>query len=227
MHEYDHSWDLRNFPGVRKLRLDVDPLDYEYSFRFKNIPPLLHEFELHDHPLPSPLVMREIAQTFRNLHTLRLSQNSVWCGLCNTCNVASFKATPSSITYKNGTGLPVSSFMLGLSIVHTNLDRFLEKHYSQFLAPLEQLHTVLLTVGFDTDGHTTIDTEDDSMWCGECDQCMSLMYADEAFRIEWIERKRDPQPKPPSLNRVEWRFIHLELPVPSVDTILEGLYDSD
>lgn len=105
----EFQWNLRNLWKVRSLRLDVDPLDYGYNIHFLNVPPVLCVLEIHDHPSPSPKVMQEIARTFPALRTLKLSQNAIWCGLCNTCNVASFKEAPvSPVIYKGGMGLPVS-----------------------------------------------------------------------------------------------------------------------
>lgn len=89
------------------------------------------------------------------------------------------------------------------------------------------LQTVHLIVGFDTDGGTSIHDANDNMWCGECDHCMSLMYADEAFRSEWVEKKKSPHPTPPSLRRVEWYFTYLGLPVESVETMITVIDDSD
>lgn len=204
----EFQWNLRNLWKVRSLRLDVDPLDYGYNIHFLNVPPVLCVLEIHDHPSPSPKVMQEIARTFPALRTLKLSQNAIWCGLCNTCNVASFKEAPvSPVIYKGGMGLP--------------------KHYNIFLEPLKHLHAVQFTIGYDTDGQSCLDHENEDWWCGECDQCIALMYPDEDFREEWIERKKDAQPRPPSLQVVEWRFVHLDLQVPSVEAILQELYEDN
>ena len=60
-----------------------------------------------------------------------------------------------------------------------------------------------------------------NLWSGECDVCMVMLYEDDAFREEWVARKRhvglacdgdsdDGQPKdvrpPKKLRRVEYRF---------------------
>ncbi|KAI0916254.1 hypothetical protein AcW1_009919 [Taiwanofungus camphoratus] len=190
------------------MTMILNPLDYNYRLRFRHTPPALQELEMHDHPWPSPMVMQSIAETFPELRVLKLSQNAIWCGLCNTCNVASFNVPPPSpLVYTSGKGLP--------------------SHYHQFLAPLVHLQTVHLIVGFDTDGGTSIHDANDNMWCGECDHCMSLMYADEAFRSEWVEKKKSPHPTPPSLRRVEWYFTYLGLPVESVETMITVIDDSD
>ncbi|KAI0916255.1 hypothetical protein AcW1_009919 [Taiwanofungus camphoratus] len=132
LHDDDTQWDLRRFPRVCKLRLDVDPLDYNYRLRFRHTPPALQELEMHDHPWPSPMVMQSIAETFPELRVLKLSQNAIWCGLCNTCNVASFNVPPPSpLVYTSGKGLP--------------------SHYHQFLAPLVHLQTVHL-IHFEVNG---------------------------------------------------------------------------
>lgn len=83
------------------------------------------------------------------------------------------------------------------------------------------------TIGYDTDGQSCLDHENEDWWCGECDQCIALMYPDEDFREEWIEKKKDAQPRPPSLQVVEWRFVHLDLQVPSVEAILQELYEDN
>lgn len=116
LHDDDTQWDLRRFPRVCKLRLDVDPLDYNYRLRFRHTPPALQELEMHDHPWPSPMVMQSIAETFPELRVLKLSQNAIWCGLCNTCNVASFNVPPPSpLVYTSGKGLPVRLCVFTLS----------------------------------------------------------------------------------------------------------------
>jgi len=208
VHQDGPPWDLHNFRRIHKLRLDVDPVDYSYHLSFLHVPSTLRELELHDHPDPSPMVMQAIAQRFPELRVLRLWQNTIWCGLCYTCNVASFKDSPPSlIAYNNGAGLP--------------------NHYGKFLAPLKKLHTVELIVGYDKDGQFSVDAHNENLWSGECDQCMSLMYADEHFRAGWVDKKKDVQLRPPSLSRVEWRFFYLELPVPSIETILAAFYDDE
>lgn len=79
-------------------------------------------------------------------------------------------------------------------------------HYSHYLSALAHLHTVYLTVGYDLGGGSTLTEKNNiSLWCGECDACMDIMYAMEDFRTDWVERKKI-QLRPPSLRRVEWTF---------------------
>ncbi|KZT02938.1 uncharacterized protein LAESUDRAFT_791098, partial [Laetiporus sulphureus 93-53] len=130
---------------------------------------------------------------FPELRVLRLSQKSIYCSLCNTCNVPAFKEEPPSlIVYTGGIGLPI--------------------HYNRFWAMLEHLHTVRITVGYEKDDDSQINKANENLWCSECDHCMAVMYADEGFRLDWVERKKNAQLRPLALQRVEWRFVYVEVP---------------
>ncbi|PCH38939.1 hypothetical protein WOLCODRAFT_167715 [Wolfiporia cocos MD-104 SS10] len=208
LHQDDPPWNLCNFGHITKLRLDVDPIDFEYRVRFLNVPPTLHELQLCNHPELSPRVVKDIARVFPELRVLKLSQSTVWCGLCYTCNVPSFKAQPPSpLIYTNGNGLPI--------------------HYNSAWSSLKHLHTVQLTLGYELDGETSVDEENKNIWCGECDQCMSRMYPDEDFRMAWVHKKTSVLSRPPSLRRVEWRFKYLDLPVETVEAILDEAYENE
>ena len=77
--------------------------------------------------------------------------------------------------------------------------------------------------GLTTLGHTPTTLDPDSetnlnpnLWAGECDKCMKTKYENDAFRQQWVDRKRGvgvcrdtdgkKDTRPPKLRRVEWRF---------------------
>lgn len=149
--------------------------------------------------------MQRIARAVPELRTLSLRQPMIWCGLCNTCSISELTAPfPETLTYEKGIGLPVSFY------VHTHLCGIMiiiQHHYAKFLAPLRHLHTVRLTVAVGEGQFATLDKDNAYLWAGECEMCMERLYGDDAFRTEWIERKRRAEPRPPALRRVEWVLL--------------------
>ncbi|OBZ77493.1 hypothetical protein A0H81_01978 [Grifola frondosa] len=171
---------------------DHDKLPFQWDLRAFN---RLRKLRLDFNPLVSNAMLllrfahpKHVAGNLQELElrVLKLAQERIWCGLCNICCLATFKEQPpQEIIYENYVGLPM--------------------HYGQFLADLEHLHTVCLTVGYGHGGNTSITENNENLWSGECDACMAMMYATDDFRVDWVERKKS-QPRPPSLRRVEWRF---------------------
>lgn len=60
-------------------------------------------------------------------------------------------------------------------------------------------------------GCTTLKQSDNaSLWTGECDACMNLMYAVEGYREEYAADKKNLHAsRPPMLTKVTWAFRHL------------------
>ncbi|KAI0371931.1 hypothetical protein BV20DRAFT_964590 [Pilatotrama ljubarskyi] len=187
------QWSLRAFHRLRKLRVDFDPTKSNAMLlmRFdhpRNIASQLQELEVHDVWWPSPMVLRLISQAFPGLRVLKLSQDLVWCNLCNICRFATFKDhPPAEIVYEKVVGLP--------------------KHYAMYLMPLTRLQSVQITISYGLGGLTSLSQTNDDLWAGECDACMDMMFASEGFKAEWIERKKAME-RPTSLQIVRWRFRH-------------------
>lgn len=108
------QWTLQAFRRLRKLRIDFDPSQSNAMLlmRFDHPRPIashLQELEVHDVSWPSPMVVRLVSEAFPALRVLKLMQDLVWCGLCNTCRFATFKDhPPPEIMYEKTVGLPVS-----------------------------------------------------------------------------------------------------------------------
>ncbi|CDO70083.1 hypothetical protein BN946_scf184806.g10 [Trametes cinnabarina] len=208
------QWDLRAFRRLCKLRVDFDPSQSNAMLlmRFdhpRHIASQLQELEVHDVSWPSPMVLRVISQAFPGLRILKLSQDLVWCNLCNICRFATFKDhPPDEIAYVKFVGLP--------------------KHYAMYLMPLTHLHTVELTISYGLGGSTSLSKNNDLVWTGECDACMDMMFTGDDFKREWIGRKKTIE-KPPSLRSVIWHFRHknLEDVIVDVDDEPEGGADHD
>ena len=57
------------------------------------------------------------------------------------------------------------------------------------------------------DGQTTLDRDNRYLWAGECEACMEVLYDDEEFITDLIDRKKKADPRPPALKRVEWVLL--------------------
>ena len=90
-------------------------------------------------------------------------------------------------------------------------------HYARYLAPLAHLHTICITVSYDLGGLLSLSQGNDTLWCGECDACMDMMFFDVNFKDQWVERKKTMD-RPPALKRVEWRLRHKK-----AEDVFEGL----
>ena len=107
------QWNLQSFRRLRKLRVDFDPIQSNgmLLLRFdypRNIAAHIQELELFDISWPSPGTLQIMAQAFPGLRSLKLSQDLIWCGLCNICRFATFKdPPPPEIVYDKIVGLPV------------------------------------------------------------------------------------------------------------------------
>ena len=107
------QWDFRAFDRLRKLRIDFDPMQSNAMLlmRFdhpRHIASQLQELEIHDISWPSPMVVRLIAVAFPGLRTFKLSQDLIWCNLCNICRFSTFRDhPPEEIVYDKTVGLPV------------------------------------------------------------------------------------------------------------------------
>ena len=63
---------------------------------------------------PTPQVLQNIPHTpgLEHLKTLKMKQNTAWCGLCGGTYRIRFNDTPTGVVYEGGYGLPVSSNLL-------------------------------------------------------------------------------------------------------------------
>ncbi|KAI0659175.1 hypothetical protein C8Q70DRAFT_916332 [Cubamyces menziesii] len=197
------QWCLRAFRRLRKLRVDFDPAQSNAMLlmRFDHprlIASRLQELEVHDMSWPSPMIMGLVSDAFPGLRVLKLSQDLIWCSLCNTCCFPTFMDhPPQRIVYEKGLGLPI--------------------HYARYLAPLVHLHTICITVSYDLGGLLSLSQGNDTLWCGECDACMDMMFYDVNFKDQWVERKKTMD-RPPALKRVEWLLRHKK-----AEDVFEGL----
>ncbi|KAI0635130.1 hypothetical protein C8Q77DRAFT_1277865 [Trametes polyzona] len=191
------QWNYQAFRRLRKLRVDFSPVQPNTMLlmRFdhpRNIASQLQELELNDLSWPSPMTMRLISEAFPSLRVLKLTQDLIWCSLCNICRFATFKDhPPPEMVYEKVVGLP--------------------KYYAVYLMPLTQLHTVELTVSYGLEGQTSL-SKNNNMWTGECDACMDMMFTSwDGFREEWVEQKKSLE-RPPALKRVVWHFRYKQAP---------------
>lgn len=73
----------------------------------------IRHLEVKDLTWPDYLAMTLIACHFPMLETLKLAQQNVWCGMCNTCSFVSFDTrTNQRLSYGRGDGLPVRTLVL-------------------------------------------------------------------------------------------------------------------
>jgi len=114
-------WDLSSFLRVSSIRLDWYTLfpSFIVSHAGLDTLPFLHlssveHFDLRSRTWLEPGAIQCIANTpgFECLKTLKMVQDTVWCGLCHTCRVVQFKDRPTGLVYTGGYGLPVSSNLL-------------------------------------------------------------------------------------------------------------------
>lgn len=113
------SWDdcicnIEGFSRVRKVRIDCSVTASGHSipgrFPFNGLASLssIVEADIRGVFWPSPMVAQTISRTFPMLKILRLRQERIWCGLCNTCCIPKFQVPgPNLICYESGLGLPV------------------------------------------------------------------------------------------------------------------------
>lgn len=196
------------FHRLRKLRVDFEPsnpnamllLRFDYP---RSIASQLQELELHDISWPSPMPLTVVANAFHGLRTFKMSQDLIWCDLCNICRFATFRnPPPEEISYDKIVGLPVRPMCLcAASLLTASL---IQSHYTKLLKGLVHLQTVVLTVGYGLGGSVSLAQNNDMMWSGECDACMDMMYSSQEYREERVARKA--MDRPPSLQSVIWRF---------------------
>ena len=169
----------------------------------------IQELEIYDASWPSPLTIHLIADAFSGLRTLRLSQDLIWCGLCNICCFSTFQDhPPKEVIYDKSVGLPVCFTTV---IVFRCLTAFtLQGHYATYMRSLVNLEEVILTISYGLGGSLSLSEGNGNLWTGECDACMDMMYAVEDFRQDWVEKKAQTL-RPPSLKSVKWRFRYKDV----------------
>ncbi|KIJ49150.1 hypothetical protein M422DRAFT_246956 [Sphaerobolus stellatus SS14] len=143
---FDATLLFPHFTRVKTLRLSLPPTIKIKSCSGENeepvggpqvaltldalIPPSaagrIEHLEMHGIAWLDPYVMGNVAERMKRLRTLGFRQPLVWCGVCNTLDVPSFQDNPGKVVYEGGGGLPAA--------------------YARFLSPLQELHTVKLTV---------------------------------------------------------------------------------
>ena len=207
-------WNLRAFHRLRKLRIDFDPMmsNTMLLMRFdypKHIASGIQELEIYDTSWPSPLTIRLIVDAFSGLRTLKLCQDLIWCSLCNICCFSTFRDhPPEEIIYDKIVGLPVSA---SVAVMSRGLTMLISKgHYATYMRSLTNLEEVVLTISYGLGGHLLLSEDNANLWTGECDACMDMMYAEEDFRKDWVEKKTQTL-RPPSLRFVKWRFHHKDV----------------
>ncbi len=83
-------------------------------------------------------------------------------------------------------------------------------HYATYMRSLSSLEEVILMISYGLGGNSSLSESNDNLWTGECDACMDMMYAEEDFRQDWVEKKTRIV-RPPSLKSVKWRFRHKDV----------------
>jgi len=192
---------LASFTHLHDLTFSCNDLEGEYTapdfekdldrLRLEDLQ--IRHLEVKDLTWPDYLAMTLIACHFPKLETLKLAQQNIWCGMCNTCSFVSFDTrTDQRLTYGRGDGLPLM--------------------YARLLAPLNYLHTVIIDcpVFFgDVPFHPFSETIN---WSGECGWCMSNIQEDPDFQLAWVTKKQTaedkdvPLKRPPSLRQVIWNL---------------------
>lgn len=104
----------------------------------------------------------------------------------------------------------------------------MQKIYNHYLACLEQLHTVRLSVAFTFDQPGAASLQKlKTPWRGECGECTARMLTDDEFVEEWEAKNRDEK-RPPSLREVVWTFTPKSfLNSVSGESEVEGEEDDD
>ena len=120
---YLSLWDLSGFLRLSSIRLDFSPiitpsfysrLGTSFILPFFNFSSLVEHLDLHGLSWPFPGVLQNIPHTpgLEHVKTLKMKQDTVWCGLCGgSCRVR-FNDRPTGVVYEGGYGLPVSSNFL-------------------------------------------------------------------------------------------------------------------
>ncbi|RPD65459.1 hypothetical protein L227DRAFT_583381 [Lentinus tigrinus ALCF2SS1-6] len=175
-------WNLTLFHRLRKLRVDFEPsnpnamllLRFDYP---RSIASQLQELELHDISWPSPMPLTVVAGAFHGLRVFKMSQDLIWCDLCNICRFATFKDhPPEQIVYEKIVGLP--------------------SHYTTLLKRLIHLQTVVLTIGYGLGG-SECDACMDMMYSSKeyCEERITRKAVDRPPSLQsviWRFRQRDP-----------------------------------
>ena len=118
-----YFWNLSSFLRVSSIRLDwllptrLPPFTAPHAdldtLPFLNISSTVEHFDLRGRTWPKPGAIQCIANTpgIGCLKTLKIVQDTVWCGFCNACRLVRFKDRPTGLVYEGGLGLPVSSVL--------------------------------------------------------------------------------------------------------------------
>jgi hypothetical protein len=120
---YPSIWDLSCFLHLSSIRLDFSPiispsfysrLGNSFILPFFNFSSSVKHLDLRGLSWPSPGVLQNIPHTpgLEHLKTLKMKQDTVWCGLCGGSSRVRFKNRPTGVVYDRGYGLPVSSNLL-------------------------------------------------------------------------------------------------------------------
>lgn len=119
---------LQGLEHVHVLRLDVRTLPSSAISDILADPGNtlqgIHDLEVGGCIWPGPTCIRSITDAFPELRVLRMSQNTTWCNLCNTCGVSAFADDPPPLFYKGGYGLPVRTLFIYLSRLQMNARGF-------------------------------------------------------------------------------------------------------
>jgi hypothetical protein len=117
---FSQIWDLSCFLHLSSIRLDWLSPFLMQSFHspltksgmpFFKFSSSVEHLDLRGLPWPTPEVLQNIPCTpgLGHLKTLKLKQDTTWCGLCGGFYRIRFKDKPNGLVYEGGYGLPVSS----------------------------------------------------------------------------------------------------------------------
>ena len=85
-----------------------------------------------------------------------------------------------------------------------------------YLKDLVHLESMTLSIAYGLGGTTSLRKNNDTLWTGECDACMDMMYNMDDFLDEWKDQKTRIQ-RLPALKAVKWQFRHKNQPDVAVD----------
>lgn len=198
---------LGDFERVHILTLNLGSTNFSTvtDLLAGNVLRNIHELDLLINPWYDDAEMHSIAGSLPELRVLRLSNQYVMCSLCNSLTIPEWSDPPPPISYQDGYGLPVCIHVQLWSSMLIVLSQTSQTHY---FMPLQKLHTVHFDIGWFRCGDLSVDPENKDKWSGECKYCIPGLSSNEELKASWMQKK-EHSPRPPSLQRVEWRFSQL------------------
>ncbi len=148
------------------------------------------ELDLRDVLWPSPMVLRGYLQEFFSVARTPIASvtDMVW-----TLQYLQYRQIQRSLSDEDRVQKrPWTSSNSRRHRIHCHGSFYLKGHYPKALSCLKQLEYVYLSIGVLSSGTTILadGSDNENMWAGECDSCMTSMYSDEEFRQKWLRRRK-------------------------------------